>query len=284
MSETLWLSHSRIREFLECPRAYYIDYVYRDPATKHKVQLMTAPLALGQAVHKVLESLSVLPVKERFSRSLLQRLEEQWPSVSGKKGGFLSAEQEEAAYRRAEAMLRRVQDNPGPLANLAVKIQTELPSFTLSAPDQLVLCGKIDWLEYLPELEQVRIIDFKTSRNEEPPDSLQLPIYALLASKTQNRTVVGASYWYLENDDAPAAQSLPDLDETASELIRIGKQIQTAHALNRFRCPQGETGCRACRPLEKIVQGTAEFVGPGEYGKDIYILSNSTPMSEGVVL
>ena len=57
----VWVSHTSISDFLQCPRAYYLKNVYKDPKTRHKIQLMSPPLALGQVVHSVLESLSILP-------------------------------------------------------------------------------------------------------------------------------------------------------------------------------------------------------------------------------
>ena len=55
-----WVSHSSINDFLKCPRAYFLKNVYKDPKTGRKIKLISPPLALGQAVHEVVESLSVL--------------------------------------------------------------------------------------------------------------------------------------------------------------------------------------------------------------------------------
>src|SRR3989338_4517432 len=84
--------------------------------------------------------------------------------------------------KRGEEMLSYLGQNPGPLKNLAVKIKMDLPYYYLSEQDNIILCGKIDWLEYLPESDSVHIIDFKTGRGEEDKDSLQLPIYHLLVT------------------------------------------------------------------------------------------------------
>src|SRR3990172_3701791 len=99
----IWVSHSSIGDYRKCPRAYYLKNVYRDPKTNHKISLMSPPLALGQAVHEVVESLSVLPVSERFRFSLLTKLEEPWKKVSGKLGGFDDKTEEEKYLDRAKA-------------------------------------------------------------------------------------------------------------------------------------------------------------------------------------
>lgn len=273
----VWVSHSSIRDFLQCPRAYYLNNVYRDPQTGHKITLMSPPLALGQAVHEVLESLSVLPTDKRFAQPLAPKFDEVWKKVSGKKGGFPSSEAEQKYKDRGLQMLTRVLDNPGPLKNLAVKIKMDLPYFWLSEKDNIILCGKIDWLEYLPDTESVHIIDFKTGKTDEDSKSLQLPIYHLLVHNCQQREVVRASYWYLERSDTPTEQPLPDLEKAQQRVLKIAKDIKLARQLKRFKCKH-KTGCHACRPLEAVVRGDAEFVGVDAFKQDVYILK--TPSLE----
>ena len=70
----VWVSHSSISDFLQCPRAYFLNNVYRDPQTGHKINLMSPPLALGQAVHYVIESLSILNVDKRFTEPLMPKV------------------------------------------------------------------------------------------------------------------------------------------------------------------------------------------------------------------
>ncbi|PWU22949.1 hypothetical protein C5B42_04770, partial [Candidatus Cerribacteria bacterium 'Amazon FNV 2010 28 9'] len=147
----VWVSHTSIADFLQCPRAYYLKNVYKDPKTGHKIQVTAPPLALGQAVHEVIESLSVLPTDRRFEEDLLPKFEAAWRKVSGKKGGFTDQNVEASYKNRGEAMLARVRTNPGVLRNKAIKIKKDLPHFWLSAQDNIMLCGKIDWMEYLEE-------------------------------------------------------------------------------------------------------------------------------------
>lgn len=269
----IWLSYSRISLFQKCPRAYYITYLYRDPRNNRKVSLITPHLALGSAVHSVLESLSTLPVATRLKTSLVERFETAWERVSGKKGGFASEGEESTFKKKGQAMLRRVIEHPGPLLKKAVKINSELPSYWLCEKDGLKLCGRLDWLEYLEDQDAVRIIDFKTGSTEESVSSLQLPIYYLLASNCQPRKVAGASYWYIARDDYPSPQALPDPLQSSELVLKAGKEIRLATSLERFKCKTG--GCKTCRPLEKILSGEAEYVGEGEFNTDLYALFNS---------
>lgn len=269
-----WVSHTSIATFRKCPRAYFLGNVYRDPKTNHKIQLVSPSLALGQCVHEIIESLSTLPSTERFKRSLVERFEECWKRFSGKRGGFTSDADEVVFKERGAAMLRRVMEHPGPLMRLAVKIKADLPQYWLSPEHNIILCGKIDWLEYLPEEDAVHIIDFKTGKNEEDSTSLQLPIYHLLVHNTQARRVAKVSYWYLANSDELVEKELPDLETAHEQVLTIAKQIRLARKLELFKCPQGENGCYACRPLEKIVKGEAEYIGESEYHQDMYIIPN----------
>ena len=101
----VWTSHTSISDFLRCPRAYYLRNVYRDPKTNHKIKLMTPSLALGQAVHEVLGSLSVLPKDRRLEESLIAKMERVWLKVHGKKGGFWDLATENKYKTRGQEML-----------------------------------------------------------------------------------------------------------------------------------------------------------------------------------
>jgi ATP-dependent helicase/DNAse subunit B len=270
MANTVWVSHTSISDYLKCPRAYFLKNVYKDPKTGHKIKLMSPPLALGQAVHEVLESLSVLPAKNRFKNSLVDKYNQIWAKVSGKNGGFYDSSSEYESKARGEAMIRRVEKSPGVLQNPAVKIGMDLPKFTLSETDNIILCGKIDWLEYLPDTDSVHIIDFKTSKGKEDTDSLQLPIYTLLVANCQNRTTTKASYWYLDQSNDLEEKPLPDLEESKTKVLRIARQIKLARQFEKYTCPHD--GCFACKPYESIIKGNAEYVGVDGYNYDVYIL------------
>lgn len=279
----VWLSHSSITDFLNCPRAYYLHNVYKSPKTGHKMTLISPPLALGQAVHEVIESLSSLSVEKRFNESLITKFETVWKKVTGISGGFLDRETEYRYRKRGEEMLLHLMKNSGPLKNLAVKIKMDLPYYYLSEEDNIILCGKIDWLEYLKDKDGVHIIDFKTSKNEEDPKSLQLAIYYLLSSNCQTHPVLRASYWYLEQKSGPTEQKLPPYDEAEEKILKIGKQIKLARQLNVFKCKKGND-CAYCRPYEQIVKGEGIFVGVDGMRRDVYVLEKKEKEKGSVIL
>ena len=278
----VWVSHSSMGDFLKCPRAYYLHNVYKDPKTGRKINIVNPALALGIAVHEVVEGLADFKAEDRFKKPLDETFEKAWKKVSGKKGGFVSAQEEAQAKARGETMIHRVEKNPGPLLQKTVKIKEGSngmpPNFFLSEEDNIILCGKIDWLIYEPKDDSVYILDFKTGKNEEKEESLQLPIYQLLLKNLQKRKVTGASYWYLDRDDAPVEVDLPDVDESFQKVMAVAARVKEArdrYAIDGpevFVCPKGPAGCHACRPFEKILRGEAEYIGVGEMRQDLYMI------------
>jgi len=274
----LWISYSSLSDFLNCPRLYYLRNIYRSPSTNNKVQLASPPLSLGYIVHEVLDYVSTLPLKDRFKEPFPVILSRYWHLVTGQPGGFNDKETEQEYKNKAEAMLSYCFQNPGPLANLAVKIKMDLPHYYLSKKENIILCGKLDWLEYLKETESVHIIDFKTGTRVEKADSLQLPIYYLLATNCQHRPVVKQSYWYLDQKSAPIEQTIPSYDEIEKSVYEIALKIKTARKLSAFKCPNG--GCNYCRPYEQIFKGQAEFITTNSRNVDIYLLSGAKVLED----
>jgi ATP-dependent helicase/DNAse subunit B len=266
-----WVSHSSLGDYIACPRSYYLKNVYRDPNTGHKLAIMNPALALGQAVHNTLEALSSIPTADRFDTPLPERFAEEWKKVSGKKGGFFSESVEAEYHRRGREMIARVYNNPGPIKRKAVKIKKDLPYFWLSEEEEIILCGKIDWLEYLEDKQAVHIIDFKTGKQKEDEASLQLPIYRLLVENVQKWPVDGASYWYLAYSDELEEKSLPDYETAEHEVLSVARKVKLARKLEKYDCPR-DGDCFACRDYEAILRGEGELIGTDDFGRDLYIL------------
>jgi ATP-dependent helicase/DNAse subunit B len=270
----VWVSNSSMSDFVNCPRLYYLRNVYKDPATGHKINIINPALALGQTVHEVLEELAFVAAADRLKESLLEKYEVVWKKVSGKLGGFHDAYEEKQTKKRGQEMLQRVMENPGPIRNKSIKIRRHdrnyLPNYYLSLDENIILCGKLDWMEYLPDDDTVHIIDFKTGKHDEKKDSLQLPIYHLLVKNCQKRSVSKASYWYLDRNDEPSEITLPGIDDAYEQVLTLAKNVKEARLNRSYVCPKG--GCFACEPFEKILTGKAEFVGTGGYSQDMYII------------
>ena len=271
--KALWLSHSSISDFLSCPRLYYLRNVYKDPKTGHKITIMKPPLALGQVIHEVIEEISKKPIDQRLLIQPKKYLDKYWEKISGKMGGFKTLDEEGEYKERAIKMLTNIEKNPGPILNKAIKLKSEdgLPYYWFSEKDNIILCGKIDWIEYLEKTNSIHIIDFKTGKNEGSNESLQLPIYLLLATNLQNRKVEKASYWYLNSSKKPIKVELPNIDFAHDQIYNVAKRIKLGRQINYFKCPKG--GCFACRDLERVIKGEGKKIGVSGYNQDVYILN-----------
>jgi ATP-dependent helicase/DNAse subunit B len=272
----VWVSHSSMGDFLRCPRAYYLHNIYKDPKTGHKVSIVNGALSLGVAVHNTLEALKEIPLEERMGRDLLSDYEAEWKKVSGKTGGFRDENEEAAAKERGRVMIERVIAAPGPIARKTVRLKSGkndmIPNFYLSEDDNIILCGLIDWLEYIPEDDSVRVIDFKTGKNDESEDSLQLPIYLLLLNELQKRKASGAAYWYLDREDGYVEKTLPSVEDARKRVLEVARRVKEAREKKEFVCLGGNEGCFNCKPYEAILKGEAEPLGVGGFGQDIYFL------------
>lgn len=261
---------------MKCPRAYFLHNVYKDPKTGRKINIVNPALSLGHAVHTTLEALKNIPSETRINRDLMADFEEVWKKVSGRMGGFKNDIEESEAKKRGQAMIERVIKNPGPIAKKTIRLKESRnnmpPNFFLSDKENIILCGLIDWLEYVPEDDSIRILDFKTGKHDEGEGSLQLPIYLLLLNALQSRTVSGAAYWYLDRADEPIDMVLPGIDEAKKKVLAIALRIKEAREKMAYSCPGGEKSCFACKPYEAILNDEAEYLGVGDFGQDIYFV------------
>ncbi len=272
----VWVSHSSIGDFLKCPRAYFLRNMYKNERNR-KVNVVSPALSLGSAVHETLEGLLAFKAEERFLKPLQETFEENWKKFSGKVGGFKTQAEENDAKERAKKMIDRVDAHRGPLEKLAVKLKEHAnnmpPNFYLSEADNIILSGKIDWLQYIREDDSVKVIEFRTGKNDEDKESLQLPIYALLLNALQKRKVSGAAYWYIDRNDEPTDVVLPEISGAKERVLAAALKVKKARERGVFECPRGAGGCFACKPFEKILKGEVQMVSVDEIRKtELYLV------------
>ena len=262
-NEILWISHSGLLDFKNCPRAYYLKHIYRNPATGNKIRVVNPFLTLGTAVHYVLENLAQLAPESRFYTPLTDKLEQVWPMFRGKKGGFDSWQKERYFKKRGLEMLRQLEQGPGLMLNHAHILPSALPKLRLFSNQEIILVGSIDWIEKLPNGE-AHIVDFKTSQTQEPQDSLQLPIYLLLAQYHLKIPVTKTSYWYLEQKNGAGLQevSLRPASHYINVLRKKSLHIKQAleNGLTESCGAQKKSACD-CYKYEQVLNSQAQYVG-----------------------
>lgn len=272
----VFISPSSLADFEKCSQLYYYRSVYKTPRGL-KIQLINPALALGQVMHDILAQFVFLPKESKNKEELFRIFDIIWSGISGEKGGFSSAEEENEYKKRAESMLQRFLRNTHFLQEEPVRI-SGFPKVELG--NDLILTGKIDWIE--KEGNGYHVIDFKTGKNEEKEDSLQLPIYAFLVSKYFNTESVRTSYWYLDKNDEIVPFTLPKQQDTEDMLKKKGEIIKMVRQTNSFRCQSGGESCWACRDILAVAQGRGKLVSmdPVNRKQEIYILPKENLSSE----
>ncbi|MEK7163880.1 MAG: PD-(D/E)XK nuclease family protein [Patescibacteria group bacterium] len=265
----VFISPSSLSDFEKCPQLYYYKAVYRAPSGL-KIQIINPAIALGQVVHEAINQLINLPVVQRSKDRLLDIYEFLWKTITGEKGGFINDETEYKS--RGLEMLERFWAN----GHFREAEMVPLPSFPkVDLGNNLILTGKLDWIER--DGETYHVIDFKTGKNEEKAESMQLPIYAVLACGILKTFDIRTSYWYLDREDSLTSFPLPDINETTRTLVTKGEIIQKARKENSFKCQSGRENCYACRDIQAIAKGHGKLVAVDttNYKQEIYILPST---------
>lgn len=270
----VFISPSTLSDFDKCPQLYYYKSVYRAKSGL-KIQIINPSIALGQVVHDAIDEIVKLPAVQRSKDKLLEAYEFYWKSVTGEKGGF-TTEEGEFKHRGLE-MLDRFWAN----GHFRDAEMVKIPSFPkVDLGPNLILTGKLDWIE--KDGDFYHVIDFKTGKNEEKSDSMQLPIYAVLACGIFKSFNIKTSYWYLDRDDQFTDFPLPDINETTRVLVKKGEILTLARQTNSFKCQSGKENCYACRDIQAVADGLGKLVAidTTNYKQEIYILPKSEQVAE----
>lgn len=275
--DVVYISPSSIADFEKCPQLYYLRNVFRT-VRGLKLQQISPALALGQTVHDAIDRLVKLEPSERSQNRLLEEFEWSWQAVTGLKGGFVVSEVEPEYKQRGSEMLNRFWEN----RHFHTAIGAKIPNFPkVDLGEKLILTGKLDWVEQ--DGDSYHIIDFKTGKNEQRSDSVQLPTYALMVHEIFNTTNIKASYWYLDKTSEMQSVELPDLKQSKILLSQKGEIIKLARSTNSMRCQSGGQSCYACADMLAISKGVGKLVSIDPARKqEIYILikNNETPSQE----
>lgn len=269
--KAVWVSYSSISDFIKCPRAYYLKNIYKNPKTGRKIEVVKPPLSLGSAVHSVLEPLAKIDAEKRFENNLIDSFDLVFAKYFGKKGGFITEVEFETYRAKGHKMLNNVMLNKSILENTTYTMNKDLLDAWLSKDKNIVICGKIDWINKDENTESLSIIDFKTSKEEEFND-MQLQIYALLLHILNKESVNKLYYWYLDINEHLTEANLPDVKEAYKAVLDWALKICDARASGIFECSRN--GCFTCRDYEKVFNGEAVQVGLGNFNREIYFVEN----------
>ncbi|HEY4694666.1 MAG TPA: PD-(D/E)XK nuclease family protein [Candidatus Nanoarchaeia archaeon] len=254
---TIWLSHSSLNDFEKCHKLYYLRNLYRDKlkGNRFRIQIANPYFSLGEAVHDAIDRfVTRYPTSERDKDKLFYEFKRSWQLRAGRRGGFKDSAQEEYFKQRGEAMLERFYKNSSFSKGQTLKV--DFPKLPLVGEDEVVLVGNFDWLEKTSS--GLHILDFKTGTSEEE-GSLQLPIYALLATHVLKLPVEKVSYWYLDRDDKPKEVPLGDLDSVLAQLKQKAQEVATVIAKQDFT-DKARPCTTDCEAYQAVVDGKGEYL------------------------
>lgn len=264
------VTYSGLSDFDKCPRLYYYRNHFINPETKKKIEILSPDLTLGDVVHTSIDEFTKLPVEQRNGPALKNIFDHLWPENFGLMGGFGNPALEENYKQRAKEMLNKFYKNKEYSFKVPLKIYAETtPKISLYPEKNIVLSGKTDWVEELPD-KSLFVLDFKTGKRKEKEDSLQLPIYAYYVAKIRNQKVSQVGYWYLQSDEEPVVLNTDDLGlgRRIKEVIDLSLIILDTTVSNSFVCRDGT--CRWCCPYEEVLKGKAKLV-KSTWNKDWYL-------------
>lgn len=266
----VYVSLTSLKDFLKCPRSYYLKNIYKDPKSGFRIQIASPYLTLGSTVHDSVKwyldtgrSASIEELKKKYRNF--------WLKYRGKRGGFISDEEEGNFGRRGLKMLDNFFTNVQNLEKSAPNIT--FPKFNLI--ENIVLIGNFDFIGE-KEDRTLHVVDFKTGSNDEK-DPIQLYIYAILAEANLEKKVSAASFWYLDREDRPREIVLDPLEPKLEWLKIKALEIKKAINKNEWKCiksdaPNGAS-CRDCKDYQAILDEKGEFQFTDyRYKKDVYFL------------
>lgn len=265
IKDALFISHTALKDFLKCPRAYFLKNRYRDPKTGYRLQIASAPMTLGSLVHDAIKWY-LQTNRVALKDDVIKKYRNHWLKYRGKRGGFKSLEEETVFGKKGLLML----DNF--FNNLSI-LEPNLPAYDFLKyliDEGIVLNGKVDFIGLLPD-GSLHVMDFKTGTKDEE-DSLQLHIYAILAESNFQKLVSKLSFWYLERESTPREAVLDSLDEKLQWLKNKALEIKNAISKNEWTCIK-EDLCSECKNYQAIIDGKGEYLfSDDDFRKDIYFL------------
>lgn len=253
-------TYSALADYSRCPRLYFYRNIFRTDSTGKIIEILSPELTLGNIVHNTIDEFTKLAPDERNGKALREIFYKFWPDEFGNKGGFKDSSQELFYKDRAKEMLNRFYKNKEYSEKTPIRLPTSpTPKIELNKENNILLSGKTDWIEELPD-KTLYVLDFKTGTKKEMGGSLQLPVYAFYVSKVRGQEVSQVGYWYLQLEDKPSIWETKDLqiEEKIKAAENTALTILQSTKDNTFECPEEE--CRWCRPFEDVLNGKAKLV------------------------
>lgn len=267
IKNAIYLSHTSLKDFLNCPRAYYLKNVYRDPVTGHKLQIASPHLTLGVTIHDTIAWFCQQEPKPSKEETI-QKFRQLWKNYRLKRGGFETLEEEASFGKRGLQMVENFYNHYTALDPCAPTVR--FPKYMLI--DGVILTGNMDYVGERPD-GSYSVVDFKTGARDET-SILQLNIYSILTEANMGKEVTWGGFWYLDREDLPREATLDPVQQTLDWLVERAKEVKAAIQKNEWVCKKHPGFCKDCREYQALLDKQGEFMfSDVKFKKDIYYLS-----------
>ena len=234
-------SYSQLDTYEVCPRKYEYAYILKVP------QKPNAALSFGITVHNTLNNFYALHKKAQEGIEGIV----QYPTVKelvelyGKnwvRAGYDSNKHEQLRKGQGEKILKeyfkKIYSKEERILNLEENFSVHTSEYSFG--------GKVDRIDLVEEvggIKQVRIVDYKTGKvkkEAEIKNDLQLPLYAIFVEQKFGYKVVGARYIFLEEGISIDVDLSEKRREKAREkMVEIVSKIQSKNFMadpDPFKC------------------------------------------------
>ncbi|MGV9836589.1 RecB family exonuclease [Nocardia niigatensis] len=262
MPPALSLSPSRISEFERCPLAYQLKIIDKVPVLETKGSVR------GRIVHNILEELIALPAQQRTPARAAALIVPAWQQMVTDHPGILTAVPRlDADFSRdVQTLIDTYFTLENPQTVCAVGCEMEIEA---ALDDHTTVRGKVDRLDVATSDQQLRVVDYKTSRfyKYREEDYLhQLMVYAWILTRLTSTAPPELVLLYLGDGTRKVYRP------SSEEIEAVGRRMQaTAHAVRaatvrgEFR-PRRSSNCTGCGYREKcpLFGGRASSPSPAQ--------------------
>lgn len=187
-NKKLYLSNTSIKTFLKCKRKFKYKYLDKIRAETNKSNKY---LSFGNSIHKTLADFNSIKDSKYRNLDILQNLlRRNWI-----REGYESIAEEKEFGLRGLDMLSSYYSNPLDDGKQNLLIEEKI----YKNNGDYILCGKLDKV-FVNKDDCVEIIDYKTGSSVVPIDTLQLPIYLILAKEKLGYYPAAISLYYLSKN------------------------------------------------------------------------------------
>lgn len=220
-----YLSVSRLKMYLQCPRAFFWNYVEKVPK-EEQIREAEGPLVFGNAIHATLEGIYKWIVDEEYAGPFPTQLISPTWRDEFREHDLTSF----ALFEEGLRILREYAERNAVVNHMRILgLEQE---FRIKLADGYEVYGFIDRTEKIDD-ETVKVIDYKTNRRfftkAELENDLQMPVYGMVVRERYPwaKKVEFAFDMVTLGFQQHAYRTSEQLDDVRDYLVTLGKKTES---------------------------------------------------------